>query len=104
MAPLGIAFALFAFEALAQSPAFHSWGGNQSCATWQSDASERLAGDWWIWGFWSGRNSGRMAAVGMSTDANGLLAEIKLACEAKPSASLVSATIAVYERMRREGR
>lgn len=96
--------ASIALPASAQAQAFQAWGGSDSCATWQSDSAHREAGNWWIWGFWSGRNSGRTALVGRSTDANGVIAEIKLTCQAQPSMTIVQATIAVYERMRAAGK
>lgn len=83
---------------------FAAFGGARSCATWQSSAAEIDVGKWWIWGFWSGRNSVLGAHVGGGTDGEGIVAEIKLACSARPSATLAWATIQVFERMKAEGR
>lgn len=100
--------ALIAALALgASEPANRSsmiWGGDQSCATWLSSSSERNSGNWWIWGFWSGRNAQASTKVGGSTDANGIIGEVKLYCEGAPSATLVYATTQVFLRFKAEGR
>jgi hypothetical protein len=85
-------------------------GGEMSCARWQSSSAYVQAGRFWILGYWSGKNMQAALAndtaggVGRTTDADGVVAEVKLACEASPSKSLVMATTETYERFRRAGR
>lgn len=80
------------------------WGGDQSCATWLSNQTERAAGNWWVWGFWSGLNAQVAGNVGHSTDANGIIGEVKLYCDTAPSTTLISATNQVYKRFKAAGR
>lgn len=82
------------------------WGGDMSCARWQSSHDYREAGRFWILGFWSGLNmdvesTGR---VGVTTDADGLVAEVRLECAARPSMAIATATTQVYRRFQAEGR
>lgn len=85
-------------------PSSYIWGGQQSCATWLSDAAQKATGNWWIWGYWSGLNVQSNGTVGHSTDANGVIGEIKLYCEAAPSTNLINATTQVYMRFKAQGR
>ena len=101
-------FALALATATASPPAIGNgaqvWGGQQSCATWLSDEQQLLFGKWWIWGFWSGLNGARGGGVGHSTDAAGLVGEIKLLCEANPSEMLIDATFKTYAAFEKAGR
>lgn len=56
----------------------------------------------WIMGFWSGLNIAENARVGDSTEANGVVGEVRLYCSLNPSASLLNATYATYLRMKRD--
>lgn len=42
--------------------------------------------------------------VGSSTDNAGVVGEVKLTCQSRPSLSLVAATLETYERFKSEGR
>jgi hypothetical protein len=57
------------------------------------------AGENWIWGFWSGLNdfsiTNRM--VGHTTDAAGLMGEVKKVCGEHPSKDLFQAVREVYD-------
>lgn len=86
------------------------FGGLDSCATWLSTSANENAGRHWILGFWSGKNmeaalaGGRMGRVGESTDGAGIVGEVKLACQAAPSKTLIAVTLETYERFKAENR
>lgn len=105
---MSLATALIAALALAAAeatePTAFIWGGTQSCATWLSSEPQKTSGNWWILGFWSGLNAQTNGKVGQSTDANGVIGEIKLYCEASPSSNLFQATTKVYQRFKAQGR
>lgn len=76
-----------------------------SCAT----ASSSLTADgsavaYWVLGFVSGMNTDSGAMVGNGTDTNGLLGEVKLYCDAHPSASIFVATALTYRKLLKERR
>ena len=78
-----------------------AFGGDQSCATWQSDDSNRAAGDWWILGYWTGRNiEGKNGNVGATTDSRGIVAEVQVYCAQAPSASIAEAATHTYTKIR----
>jgi len=105
---MSIAATLIALVALAAAEptqqSSYIWGGQQSCATWLSNEAQKAAGSWWVWGYWSGLNVQSNGAVGRSTDANGVIGEVKLYCENAPSTSLINATTQVYLRFKAQGR
>lgn len=86
------------------------FSGHQSCATWLSSPSSENAGSHWVLGFWSGKNmeaalsNPAAGRVGSSTDNAGVVGEVKLTCQSRPSLSLVAATLETYERFKSEGR
>ena len=83
------------------SPILHVGSGNESCATWlATPLSENNAKDW-IFGFWSGENLGIVANglighVGHTTDALGIIGEVKKVCMNTPSESLATAVSEVF--------
>jgi hypothetical protein len=77
--------------------------GNDSCAT-AFRPENRLQSAAWILGFWSARNLEKKAEVGATSDANGIVAEVELACSKLPSSKMKIATIFVYDVMENEGR
>ena len=81
-------------------------GGTQSCAAWLATPASETEGDWWIAGFWSGRNmqNGSNGRVGSSTDSDGIIGEIKRVCQAEPSLLLINAAGRIYVEMDRERR
>lgn len=90
----------------AQSGGALVYGGEISCARWQSTTSYQQAGRSWILGFWSGKNmeAADNSQVGRTTDADGIVGEVKLVCDAAPSKMLVTATLETYQRFKRENR
>ena len=71
-----------------------------SCATaFSSKANEEAAGIW-LTGFWSGLNVARGLVVGSTSDADGILREIKLDCQKTPAAALHQSAHQTYDRMR----
>lgn len=80
--------------------------GISSCATWLSTPVKRNEGEAWIYGFWSGMNfkNAENHTVGNTTDANGIVAEVKATCGVAPSATLSSATSQAYVRLQKIGR
>ena len=79
--------------------------GMASCGTWAGNPSLSPAIEAWILGFWTGSNtysSNRL--VGHSTDAHGVIEEVRRICLASPSTSLLLATNQVHSQMMKEGR
>lgn len=91
----------------APAPAQVAWvpgGPNTSCATWLSNPSQFAYGRGFILGVWTGLNmkNPKSGRVGFSTDGAGIVAEVKLVCEAEPSVDLLVATMTVYNRFEKE--
>lgn len=82
------------------------FGGTISCAAWLESPSTEVQGSQWLLGFWSGKNMEAEGGgqVGRSTDAAGVVGEVRLVCQASPSKSLISATLETYNRFKAEGR
>ena len=78
---------------------------NLSCASWLSAPADHTD-TFWILGFWSGLNYSHdaHAMVGQSTDAAGVISEIRKACVEEPSLSVATATASVYGRFRKDGK
>lgn len=72
--------------------------GAESCATAFSPAYESRTEDW-VLGFFSGLNAASGKNVGQGTDAEGLVGEVRLACQSKPSAKMVEAALKAYRKM-----
>ena len=53
------------------------FGGVQSCTVWQSSPRNQLAGQTWILGFFSGHNYAQAQRIGRSTNASGIIGEVK---------------------------
>ena len=68
------------------------FGGVQSCAVWQSSPRNQLAGQTWILGFFSGHNYAQAQRIGRSTNASGIIDEVKKICTAQPTMRLREAT------------
>jgi hypothetical protein len=82
--------------------------GDWSCATWLATPESEAIGNLWITGYWSGRNvaevdTAKPEDVGQSTDARGVVGEVKKLCQANPSAKLLIAADEVYLRFLKEG-
>src|SRR4249919_3531414 len=72
------------------------FGGVQSCAVWQSSPRNQLAGQTWILGFFSAYNYAHAQRVGQSTNASGIIDEVKKICAAQPTMHLREATKEAY--------
>ena len=72
------------------------FGGVQSCTVWQSSPRNQLAGQTWILGFFSGHNYAKAHKVGQSTNASGIIGEVKKICTAQPTMRLRDATKEAY--------
>ena len=71
-----------------------------SCATaFSTEATENAVASW-LTGYWSGLNVGRGLTVGNTTDANGILREVKLDCQKMPSATLHHSAHQTYNRLK----
>jgi hypothetical protein len=96
--------------AWAQDATIYAYGdGNGSCASWLANRTSERIGSEWILGYWTGRNVSADVAdgngmVGSTTDTLGIIAEVKLVCEAEPSKSLLNAADEVYRRMQSDRR
>ena len=77
------------------------FGAQSSCASWSRDRSQ---GSIWILGYWSGRNVEGQKGVGLTTDADGILDEVRLICKAEPSRPMIDAVDEVYKRLLDDGR
>ena len=76
-----------------------------SCAT--ADTSITVSGNaisYWILGFWSGMNNALGKQIGRTTDTAGLLGEVKLYCDAHPSATVTEASLMTYLKFETEHR
>jgi hypothetical protein len=91
-------------EASAQTTVALTWGvGNETCAAAEQPyRMTELQG--WVMGYFSAANviipNHR---VGLGTDHLGIMAEIKLECDANSSETFNNATGKIYEKLRREG-
>lgn len=79
----------------------------ESCATWLASRSSEFVGTDWIMGFWTGANfisaaTNKGGETGDSTDGNGIVAEIKKLCAARPSDTIVNTAITVFLRFHLE--
>lgn len=98
------ALALLAALTAAQTGDDSFWApgsvGSGSCALWLSNATQRTHGEQWLLGLWAGLNAGspKTHLTGQTTDAAGLIGEVKLVCQQEPSITLMSATFKVYYR------
>ena len=82
------------------------YGLTASCATWLSSSESRAVGNEWILGYWTGQNvrNVRDHEVGRSSDANGILNEVKTLCDAAPGERLASVAGRVYVNFERDRR
>ena len=80
--------------------------GNMSCAHWLSTPAKLAEGTAWVMGYWTGSNvwSEGRHDVGIHTDGDAIVGEIKLICTAEPSTQLMFATSRVFSRFRSEGK
>ena len=75
-----------------------------SCAAaFSSQATEEAVASW-LDGYWSGLNVGMGLTVGSTTDANGIMREIKFDCQKTPTATLHQSAHHTYNRLRAKGR
>ena len=87
-------------SALAQRPQtlIAGIGGQINCSQWLRSESI-VEGDAWVLGFWSGLNYANVRTVGQHTDGEGIIAEVRKVCAARPSMVLLNATFTVYSEM-----
>ena len=81
--------------------------GTRSCATWlEADQTQNLDFEAWILGHWSGFGmfDVRGGSVGETTDARGILAEVRLTCRERPSISVANAVTLVYLKFQAQHR
>ena len=71
--------------------------GRMSCAYWRSESINEGAA--WILGFWSGLNHANARTVGQHTNGEGIIAEVRRVCAARPSMTLAGATFTAYSEM-----
>ena len=80
--------------------------GGSSCATWLNDPNHEDLATSWVLGYWTAVNV--MAPVnhhvGQNSDADGIMAEVRLVCRANPSMRIQEATGIAYGKMRVAGR
>ena len=71
--------------------------GRMSCAHWLSQSFNE--GEAWILGFWSGLNHAKARTVGQHTNGEGIIAEVRKVCAARPSMTLAGAAFTAYSEM-----
>ena len=97
-----LSLVLLSVSTKAQTTQFETWGsGNESCATWLATPLSEINAEDWIFGFWSGENlgislNGSIGNVGHTTDALGIIGEVKKVCTNTPSMSLATAVSKVF--------
>lgn len=88
-------------------PNFGLFGiGHFSCAKWLSRADYEMAGENWIAGYWSGLNlfNEKNKLIGMHSDWEGIIGEIKKLCLSQPSSLLATAAGNVYHQFQESGK
>lgn len=80
--------------------------GIYSCGSWLSTPARVQEGEVWIMGYWSGLNRANPQGrtVGRSTDADGLIGEVRKVCEEQPSMKLIDAATQAYVKLQAVGR
>jgi hypothetical protein len=73
--------------------------GISSCAKAFADpVTERISVEW-AFGFFTARNEQLLAMVGLGTDAEGIVGELKLYCQNHPSDLYVTAVTKTYDKL-----
>lgn len=94
-------------EPKTETPALGFAHGLQSCANLpNTDPAWKLAYEAWILGAWSGMNIREPLRnrVGHSTDAMGIIGEVRVACSAEPSRPIGAIVTQLWLKMRAEDR
>ena len=80
--------------------------GGSSCATWLNDPNHEDLVTSWVLGYWTATNVVAPVNhhVGQNSDADGIMAEVRLVCQANPSMRIQEATGIAYGKMRVAGR
>ena len=97
-----LSLVLLSVSTKAQTAKFSTRGsGNESCATWLATPLSEINARDWIFGFWSGENlgisaNGSIGNVGHTTDALGIIGEVKKVCMKTPSMPLATAVSKVF--------
>jgi hypothetical protein len=75
--------------------------GRLSCANWTGNPAHEFDGGSWIMGYWSGLNTNNpnYHMAGHTTDATGVIAEVRLVCRQHPSLPLYGAIATVYNKI-----
>ena len=77
--------------------------GHYSCErAWETEF--KFSAFSWVMGYFSGRNVGDQTKVGGTTDGDGVVAEVRKVCDAKPSLTLATATERVFVSLSRQKR
>src|SRR5262245_52838994 len=76
---------------------------NTSCASWLTGPKDHID-HMWLLGFGSGLNYSEDAMAGRSTDATGIMSEIRKVCEEEPSLALVNAAASAHRRFKALGK
>lgn len=96
-----LALALATMPAPMQTAAFG--GGARTCQA-ALEPVNYAASYAWLMGYFSGLNSGTGGTTGQTTNGDGIMAEIRTACQREPSRSLIDVAEDVYIHMREAGR
>ncbi|MEO9168388.1 MAG: hypothetical protein ABI230_08295 [Aestuariivirga sp.] len=83
--------------------------GQGSCAKWLSTPALEIQGNDWILGFWTGSNlgtssSGGSGITGHTTDAYGIIGEVKKRCINSPSQLLGGVAAGVFNEFAKANR
>jgi hypothetical protein len=90
---------------------YYAFGvGQNSCAHWTTARGEEVQTAVWIMGFWSGLNFATGAwqkadaKTGGTTDADGIIEEVRKVCKEQPSLGIGSAVFQVYVQFQSAGK
>ena len=84
--------------------------GRNSCGHWMNSPGEEGQTQIWIMGFWSGLNlannviKNEAGSVGNTTDADGIIEEVRKVCTEQPSTGIANAIYQVYEQFLSTGK
>jgi len=81
-------------------------GMANSCDTWLSGERNRMLGNEWALGFWTGHNAGSPDSrmVGQTASREQILAAVEVACRENLTRPLADAVSRTYVRFKRENR
>jgi len=92
-------------SATAQTKMYSLGIGRLACGYWLSSPEREIEGRSWALGFWTAYNAMNDVnhTVGVDTDVELILGEVKAICLKEPALGMVDATVRVYVRLMQQG-